>query len=230
MSEHSVMLNHPASLMQALEEENEHCYFYTSHQIYWDGVIKQSRSSPNWEGGMVTYATCKHHMRSTSRPWEDTWIATCGPRDCEDNTMIMVGKIRRAFTCNYALTDYLKRRCPEVYKVKRACTNPRGDLYDSKKPLKGSQVHHHEHFIEPPNHTRSVDFYKKSPGSTSTREDGLIPKWWRDIEYYMHKRRPPVFIMAPCWIFSRPMLWSELDPKRASLSLTTWEFLESLNE
>ena len=53
-----VVLDDPDSLKEALDSEFGELYFYTSHQIsYEDGIIKQTRSSPNWDGGMVTYAT-----------------------------------------------------------------------------------------------------------------------------------------------------------------------------
>lgn len=231
MNQHGVVLNDPDGLLEALDADQvRECYFYTSHQIYYeDGLIRQTRSSPNWEGGMVTYCTCKHLMRSVSRDtWEDTWIATVGPRECENNCLVCVGRIWRSFPSNFTLSGCL-RSYPEIFKVKMADTNPRGDLYTPKgRALAGYDVYKHSNFLEPPKHTRSVDFYKKSPGSVSERKDGLIPKWWRDLEYTMYGNRPMVFILSPCWIFSRPMLWSDRDPKRACLRMTAHELGRTL--
>jgi hypothetical protein len=229
-NEHGVTLNDPDSLRGALDHYGStDCHFYTSHQIYWeDNVIKQTRSSPNWEGGMVTYCTCKHLMRCTDKNWGGVWIATVGPRECSNNCLIMAGRISRVFPSNYALRRYMSDSHPDVFTHKIADIDPRADLYTPRYLLEGPEVYHHENFREPPEHTRSVDFYKRSPGSVSNREDGKIPKWWRDMEYIMHGRRPPVFILSPCWIFSEPMLWSVEDPKRAALKMTARTFGESL--
>lgn len=231
-SHHGVTLNSPIGLKNALASDaSSCCYFYTSHQIYYESsIIRQTRSSPNWEGGMLTYATCKHLMRTTNRPsWEGVWIATCGPRECADNCMVCVGKVWKSFPSNYTMRGCIKNSYPSIFKVKCADDNPRGDLYTPARSLNTlTEIRDHHNYLEPPNHTRSVDFYKKSPGSVSERDDGRIPKWWRDIEYFMHSRYPPVFILSPCWIFSEPMQWSTKDPKRASLKLTAGSFLETL--
>lgn len=229
---HGVTLNSPLGLANALgSDAGSQCYFYTSHQIYYEGgLLKQTRSSPNWEGGMVTYATCKHLMRSTSKPsWDGIWIATVGPKDCADNCLVCVGKIWKSFPSNYTMRGCIKESYPSVFSAKCADTNPRGDLYTPKRSLyKPLEVFDHNNFNEPPRHTRSVDFYKKSPGSVSEREDGLIPKWWRDMEYFMHGKHPPVFILSPCWIFSEPMMWSTANPGRAALKMTAGSFAETL--
>jgi hypothetical protein len=218
---HGVTLNDPDGLLSALSKDRGEAYLYTSHQIFYeDGLLKQTRSSPNWEGGLLTYSTCKQHLRTTSRQWPGTWLASLGPRDCSDNCLLMVGRVAHAFPSNYTLSGCVRTSYPSVYKVKQACLNPRGDLYTPKRPLVGDEVFHHENFVEPKNHTRSVEFYKKSPGSRSDRADGLIPKWWRDLEYISHHgHRPWHFILAPCWVFSKPLMWSTISPGRASVRL-----------
>lgn len=231
-----VYLNNLPLLKTTLREwQNAELRLYTQHEIFYEeGILKHTRSSPNWDGGFVTYSTCKHLMR-TYKPrieWPDTWIAGLCPAHCENNTILFVGCIHMAFESNFHLRHHiqvLESKFPYA-RSKSADINPRGDLYTPKDEKLGSnRIYDHTAFYEPPNHTRSVELYKKSPGSTSKRPDGKIPKWWRDIEYINHGVRPPSFILAPCFLFSQPMLWSSFKPGRAALKLTCRQFLKSLS-
>lgn len=206
-------------------------YLYTHHQVYLEsGVLKHTRSSPNWEGGIVTYATCKHNLRCTDRSWQGVWLAGLCPRDCADNTVLFMGVVASEFRSNYHLSTYLRGASPQAYQAKRSSSNPRGDLYQPLRPLSlhSADIHDHRNYEEPPNHVRSVEFYKSSPGSLSNRPDGRIPKWWRDVEYVQRGRHPLVFILSPCWLFSRPTLWTDRRPGRAVLKLNPGLFLNSL--
>jgi hypothetical protein len=221
------------SLRQAsIGSRTSDLYQYTHHQVYLENErLKHTRSSPNWEGGIVTYATCKHNLRCTDRSWQGTWLAGLCPRDCADNTVLFVGVVSLEFRSNYHLGNYLRKASPRAYQAKQASSNPRGDLYQPLRPLSlhGAEIYNHRNYEEPSNHVRSVEFYKSSPGSMSNRLDGRIPKWWRDVEYVQRERHPPVFILSPCWIFSRPMLWTERRPGRAVLKLSPGLFLDSLH-
>lgn len=274
-------------------------YMYTQHEIFlqppggWEidrhgcgravgggDIAKQTRSSPNWEGGLATYATCKHQMRTwrSKEEWLGVWICGLNPASMS-NTLLFVGQVRRAFASNFHLHGWLQSRHPKVVNCKRADWNPRGDLYMGKRILhqisavgKGKSrvsVYDHNNFHPPRSpHTRSVEHYKTSPGSvnplqclecglegedvtvrTTTGRDrfggqrtsmqlcdscgeeltaGPVPKWWRDIEYELHGRRPPVFILDPCLIWPHPLLTSGCSPGRACLKLSVKEFLASL--
>lgn len=229
-----IYLNVPGMLIANLKAvENDDLYLYTQHEIFWDqDVLKHTRSSPNLEGGLVTYATCKHLMRTYSRPtWVGTWLVGLCPKECASNTMFFAGRVSYQFSGNYALGGYVRLFHPRAYKAKRANTNPRGDLYTpTEMALTEAQQHDHRYFQEPPNHTRSLEFYSKSPGSGSNRPDGKIPKWWRDLEYLGHGRRPPAFVLDPCYLFSRPLLWTSLNPRRAVLRLTAGRLAETLRQ
>jgi hypothetical protein len=203
---------------------DEELYLYTQHEIFCESaVIKQTRTTPNWEGGVVTFCNCKHLMRTyTKETWRGIWIAGLCPRDCVNNTFLFVGRIEHSFDGNYTLGQWLAKNHPAARRAKLAHKNPRGDVYD---PQYGYSVvsygrrYHHDTFTEPVNHCRAVETYKKSPGST-LREDGTVPKWWRDLEYVQRGTRPPVFVLSPCFLFSRPLVWTSLDPKRAALRIT----------
>lgn len=230
---YGVTLNDPEGLRSALAGLQEPLYLYTQHEIFLGNELEQTRSSPNWLGGMVTYATCKHNMRTYNRgDWQGRWIAGLCPKKVTENCVLFVGKVMQQFTSNYLLSGTLKNTYPDVYSAKRASSDPRGDLYTPRRRLDTlEEWYDHNNFIEPPGHTRSTEYYKKSPGSVSERADGLIPKWWRDIEYQSAAGvRPPVFILDPCWLFSKPLVYTAYVPGRASLRLTCNQLAASLSK
>lgn len=230
VNEHGVYLNDWQSLRNELSRGGQELYLYTQHEIFYaGGILKQTRSSPNWDGGMVTYATCKHNMRTYGKEWKGTWVAGLCPKRCKENCLLFCGRVCQVFDSNYLLSRFLRKEYPDVWKYKRAMINPRGDLYSPHMLLRGEEMYDHRHFKIPLGHTRSTEFYNESPGSVSDREDGKIPKWWRDLEYLQRGRRPPVFILTPCWLFSRPIVWCRgLEPGRAALRITVEDLAKSL--
>jgi len=208
------------------QKSDQKLYLYTQHEIFLGKTLQQTRSSPNWQGGLTTFATCKHHMRTFNNDWSDMWIAGLCPAAL-NNAVLFCGKIKKLFKSNYDLSRWLKRNNKEAFKAKQANKDPRGDLYKPKAVLSGEQVFNHENFVKPKNHTRSLEYYSKSPGSVSIRLDGKIPKWWRDIEYTKH---PPVFILDPVVLFTQPTVLTSYEPKRATLSLTLKQFTRSLRK
>ena len=223
------LINDLNALIQALMEPNKRLYLFKQHEILYnkDIGIQQLRSSPNFEGGITTFATCKHLMRTYPADWEESWLAGLCPSATNNSALLFVGRIGKVFTTNKALSSYIRNHHPDAYLVKQADTNPRGDLYT---PKSGSDIgDHHTQYVEPPeNHTRR-EMYKKSPGSISERPDGKIPKWWRDVEYKnVHGKRPPVFVFSKCYIFKDPMAWSNINPGRASMKLSSRQFAKSL--
>lgn len=226
-----IWLDDTQSLLQALGSANKaRTYVYTHHQVFHeDNTIKHTRSSPNWEGGLVTYSTCKHLMRSYAvGSWVNTWLVGLGPKECADNCVMFIGRVSQQFESNHELYRHLQTKAKSVLVAKRADTNPRGDLYTPVRRLVEDEVYNHANYLEPPNHTRSLEMYKKSPGSVSDREDGKIPKWWRDLEYLQRGRRPVLFTLSPCWLYSKPVLWTSYSPKRAVLKVDTELVLKSL--
>jgi len=230
VNENEIYLNDLPGMRAALEDDVEaEAYLYTHHEVFLEGgIIKHTRSSPNWEGGLVTYSTCKHLMRTYRDHWRGVWLVGLCPKECADNALLFAGRIHQQFESNYHLSRYVSKEFPLAHPVKRASTNPRGDLYTPRKVLQDDQVYTHGRYLEPPSHTRSLEFYKKSPGSTNDRPDGKVPKWWRDVEYLYNGRRPPCFILRPCYLFSRPVAWHTLQPRRATMRTTAGAIAEGL--
>lgn len=233
---HGVHLDDPAALRHMLtrtEEAGKDLYLYTQHEVFWDdkpgAVLQQTRSGPNWDGGVVTIATCKHHTRTTNRVWEGTWIAGLGPARCAGNCLLYVARVGVALDSNYHLGLTVQSIDRQAWAAKQADANPRGDLYrPDLAGLRAFGPYDHRAYHEPPGHTRSTEFYKKSPGSVSERPDGKVPKWWRDVEYIGRGRRPPVFLFDRVALFSRPMLWVRYRPGRACLRLSPSELRDGL--
>lgn len=236
-NDYGVILNPTHKQIRRLLTGGPDLYLYTQHEIFFqDDLLKQTRTSPNWEGGVVTYSTCKHNMRTYKRSsWRDVWIGGLTPSHCANNCLLFLGRVDTVLSSNYKLGRHLRELDVPAYKAKRANNNPRGDIYTPVGSLAWkiregvpNAEYNHKFFSEPPGHTRSVEYYKKSAGSSSDREDGLIPKWWRDIEYLQRGIRPPSFILRPCFIFSKPMFWTAYQPRRAVLRLTPDSLFSSL--
>lgn len=221
----SVVLNDPDALQRDLRDKPGELQLYTQHEIFLqDDIIKHTRSSPNWDGGLVTFATCKHLVRSYASAWRGSWLVGLCPSHLRSNTMLFAGRIDEVFDSNYDLSRRVQDISQRIYMDKSALLNPRGDLYTPLRQLSGDERYDHANFEPPLNHTRSLEFYEKSPGSQA----GPVPKWWRDHEYQMHGRRPKSFILRPCHVFSTPTMWTSIIPGRATRRLTTMEFNATL--
>lgn len=214
-------------MVARLKESEDPLYLFTHHEVFFtEGVIKQTRSSPNWEGGMFSFATCKHQMRTWKDPeaWVGTWLVGVGPRAI-GNPILYIAKIIHSFPSNLDYSTWLRAKHPQTAAIKSADNNPRGDWYTPTKTLAHKlsmpggkyQKWIYGSFVEPKDHTRSVETYK----------DGT-PKWWRDIEYRSHNRYPPVFIGMPAFVYPQRILETAYHPGRAVLKLNTVDFAESL--
>jgi len=204
----TITLDDPDTLRETLEENRyDWVYEFTMHEIFYeDGIFKQTRSSPNWQGGIATMTTCKQQMRSWRSPedWIGLWNVCYCPSHCSHNAMFFAGRVVRTFESNYDYGVALKDESPDIYNYKLADMDPRGDLYTPKRKLVGEERYDPDNFNEPRNHTRSIETYK----------DGT-PKWWKDIRYKLHGRRPTVLVYEPAFLFSRPMVWPVNPPGRA---------------
>src|SRR5690606_33633276 len=112
----SVTLGDPDALQRDLKEKPGPLQLYTQHEIFYqDGIIKHTRSSPNWDGGLVTFATCKHLMRSYAYDWEGTWLVGLCPAFLASNTLMFAGRIDEVFDSNYDLSRRVKEIDERIY-------------------------------------------------------------------------------------------------------------------
>lgn len=221
----NVQLDDTSFLRRALRRDANRrdpaVYCFTLHEIFYEeGIFKQTRSSPNWQGDVCTMATCKHQMRSWLTPddWLGKWCLAVTPRHCADNSIFFAGRVDQTFASNYDYGAWTVRN-KKLYAAKRADRDPRGDVYLPRKDrnVSGELRYYHGNFHEPPNHTRSLETYS----------DGT-PKWWKDIDYKLYERRPPVLLFRPAIIFSRPQARLNIPLGRAVRKLTCRQLLQHL--
>lgn len=174
------------------------------HQIYLeDGVFKQTRSGPNWEGGILTLSTCKHYMRTAKKDWEGLWLAGFTPKvGCDENYLLFLARIEHVFDSNYDLGQWMWRHFPATWKEKNALRNPFGDIYPPKRTdLSDRAKYNPRNFHVPDGHCR-MEMDKKWG----------VPKWTKDIDYEAKGVRPKCFVFTsvklfkkPTWIATRPL-------------------------
>tara|TARA_R110000851_G_scaffold96792_2_gene209958 strand:- start:37667 stop:38371 length:705 start_codon:yes stop_codon:yes gene_type:complete len=173
-------------------------YVYPHHGINLvKGEFEQTRSGPNWEGGVVTMTTCKHLLRTYSTIKEKK-VAICGVTNKleGENFLMYVGVIDKTFESNYDLGEYLEFNNPDAGRIKSATNNRLGDLFDSERELQGEDRFDSFSFIEPCfDHCRSEE--NDSKGN---------PKWLKDIEYSTRNgSRPKCLIIEPVTVHTKPV-------------------------
>lgn len=173
------------------------------HQIYLeDGIFKQTRSGPNWQGGILTLTTCKHYMRTANLDWEGMWLAGFTPKvGCNENYLLFLAKIAHVFNSNYDLGEWMRARFIETYKRKRALEHKFGDIYVPKGLLTERTKYNPRYYKTPHGHVR-MEMDKKWG----------VPKWQKDIDYESNGRRPRTFVFTdvklfkkPTWVSTRPL-------------------------
>lgn len=176
----------------------ETVYVYTHHEIdLINGELKQSRSGPNWEGGLATLATCKHFLRT----WKDfnPGVGIVGVTNKLDgyNFLLYAGIVERSFESNYDLGQYLKSIDPEVYKTKLMTNNRLGDIAEPVGKLTGSDRFESLNFHSPKeDHCRLIEM-----------DSNGEQKWLKDIEYSTRScKRPQTALLEPVMVSSRPEL------------------------
>lgn len=166
------------------------------HQIYLeDGIFKQTRSGPNWQGGVLTLSTCKHYMRTSQTQWRGSWLAAFTPKvGCGENYLIMLARVADVFDSNYELGQYMNRHHRNAWLKKIAPQSNLGDIYMPKtQPLTERTKYNHKKFYTPVGHVR-MEMDKKWG----------VPKWQKDIDYEMNGKRPKCFIFDCVHLFKRP--------------------------
>ena len=191
---------------------------FPHHEIFLDegeGTFIQTRSSPNWQGGMMTFSTCKQHLRTFKEPkdWLGVYLAGFTPKtDTGANWLLYVARVDIAFESNYDLHEWLHAEYPDILQAKLAIDDPCGDVYTPKQPvLTGENRFVAGNFHPPPpDHTRS-----------ELQSDGVTPKWHKDIEYRGNGgRHPPVFALGPASLWTRPKFQASVPLHRSGFKST----------
>lgn len=176
----------------------ETIYIYPHHEIKMiDNMFAQTRSGPNWEGGVLTMATCKHLLR-TYKTIEAKKTAFCGVTNKLDgeNYIMYVGVIDKTFGSNFDLNCYLSKHHPEAIKAKLSTDNRLGDIFLPVTQLTGDDKYDSMNFEEPcDDHCRKEENDSKGDA-----------KWFKDIEYVTRNgTRPKCLIFNPATVHTKPV-------------------------
>lgn len=198
--------------LESILEGVDLIYVYPHHQIELsdDNELEQTRSGPNWEGGMVTMATCKHFLRTYSsiKPKK---VALCGITNKieGENYLLYIGVIDKSFDSNYELGRYISSINQFAFDTKLATNNPLGDIFEPDEDLEDEERYDSLNFIEPhDDHCRFVEFSDNQP------------KYIKDIEYQTRSgRRPKCLILDPVTVHDTPLYTFTGKLGRASIAL-----------
>ena len=178
------------------EHDDDIIRTFPQHQIYLeDGIFKQTRSGPNWQGGVLTLSTCKHYMRTANVDWIYTYIAGFTPKvGCGDSYLLFLARISNVFDSNYDLGQYMNEHHRDAWIQKIAPQNNLGDIYMPKRKLTDKTKYNPKNYFSPHGHVR-MDMDKKWG----------VPKWNKDIDYEAKGRRPVTFIFDNVHLFQKPV-------------------------
>ena len=92
----------PGELSERLDPfRSSAVYSYVVDTVqYEEGLLYQTGSGPNFQGGLVTLCSCKHKMRTyfTADSWEGVWIAGyTGSTDLGENRLFYLMRVHQAF-------------------------------------------------------------------------------------------------------------------------------------
>ena len=187
-------------------------YVYPHHEIELvEGKLLQTRSGPNWEGGIVTLTTCKHLLRTYSSMGKRTAVCGVTNKLNGQNFVLYVGKLDEIFDSNAELSQWLKKTNPSAWRSKLMTTNRLGDICEidniptspppwgriGERRLTALNKYNHKNFVRP---TRDHCRYEE-------RDSSGKRKWVKDIEYKTRSGvRPKVFTLNPVTVFTEPIL------------------------
>jgi hypothetical protein len=198
-------LNLDLSLLQ-LRGEIEHLsakciygYVLTTLRLV-DGQFEQRGSAPNFQGGLVTLFTCKHHMRTWEQhptDYEGCWIAgfsgsTAGPH----NVLFYLMRVEHAFESFFEAWNSLDH---SVREAKATNKHTLGDLYRPTSDAHKGREFNAKAYEEP------IDGHVHKKG------------WCNDIEVRGAGGRSPALLVGDprySFIWTRPRLYLTLDHPR----------------
>jgi hypothetical protein len=174
--------------------------------------FEQHGSAPNFQGGLVTLFTCKHHMRTWEQSptnYEGCWIAgfsgsTVGPR----NALFYLMRVEHAFPSFFEAWNSLGH---SVREAKATNKHTLGDLYRPKQNTRKDNEHEAKAYYTPhPEHVH-------------------IDGWDADIEATGAGGRSPALLVGDprySFIWTRPRLYLAMDHPRTQK--TYWSNINNL--
>jgi hypothetical protein len=166
-----------------------------------NGVLVQTASAPNFDGGYITLCTCKHSMRATMPvdAWlRGVWIAGMNKWDVESGKqqgLVYLMRVGEAYGSHFELVQAFQGSSRTVtVEIKAATTNSRGDVMIPKS----AQLAPDEH--------RSMSGYISPMVGHAHRNEQNDTHWANDIEYVSKKGKSATLLVGdPAFSFT----WSK---------------------
>jgi hypothetical protein len=189
-------LNLSLKLVQTiLKGQRGTVYTYIVDTVRCDGgTFVQTGSGPNFQGGLITLATCKHQMRSgiALHEWQNAWVAGLTGVEAilghHVNYLFYLMRVSRAFSSHRDLWNALPE---ETRTAKAADLHRLGDLYTPSDTA--PDPFDPEAYVEPrPDHAHCHEY-----------------GWHVDIDYTsVYGTRPPLLVGDPAYSFlwNRPLV------------------------
>jgi hypothetical protein len=195
-----------ARLLPLAEEGSPGCvYAYVVSTVErYDDRFVQCGCGPNFQGGVITLCTCKHHMRAgrDADDWQGVWVAgLTGSREpFRQNWLVYLMRVERASLSHYDLWNALP---PTVRWSKAAHRHVHGDVF---QPVHGTARVHDpdlrfcpEGYVPPhPEHVHRkgnewfkdvrLDFGRPAPLLVGDPARSFV--WTRPAIYYAGGRHP----------------------------------------
>lgn len=173
-----------------LENQKSFCYVVRTVRLI-NGVLVQTASAPNFDGGHITLNTCKHSMRATMpvEAWtQGVWIAGMSSWDLESKkqqSLVYLMRVGEAYGSHFELVQALRGSGRTVtVEAKAATTNRRGDIFlPSSFDLSREQY-------------RSVPSYLPPMVGHAHRGEVCDTDWEDDIAYESKDGKPAALLVG----------------------------------
>jgi hypothetical protein len=190
---HNLTLDELATRLRGigpLEDQKSFCYVVRTVRLI-NGVLVQTASAPNFDGGYITLSTCKHSMRATmpTEAWlRGVWIASMSSWDLESSkqqSLVYLMRVGESYGSHFELVQSLKDSGRTVtLKAKASTTNRRGDvMIPASAELS-------------PGEYRSVPAYVPPMVGHAHREDACKTDWEDDIAYVSRGGTPAALLVG----------------------------------
>jgi len=134
------------------EDEAAYCYVIRT-VVRREGVFYQEGSGPNWQGGLITLCTCKHHMRTfrTADEWKGVWVAGFSGVEAggKRNALVYLMKVGHAYDSHHDLWHELDVEAARRAKTANMLGNIRGDVFEPRGELMGKDKFDPEEYKPP---------------------------------------------------------------------------------
>lgn len=184
-----------------IESDTVYCYVVATVRNA-NGHFCQTGSAPNFQRGVITLCTCKHHMRTFLEPaeWVGKWIAGfTGIHECRGaNSLVYLMRVGRAFVSHRDLW-FSSALTEETKKAKAADKNELGDVYRPRSQIAPA--------FRPSSYFEPIDGHPHKDASCEACSN--TGEWHKDVNYHGCSGRRPALLIGDIefsFLWERPMI------------------------